>query len=87
MNGYKKLIIVALVAVLLPTLFSCSNSKGEAIEGYPSIRKIQEYRIPNSQSYSVGITINTVITNTDTIVIWSKYKHGSVIIDRKPIKH
>lgn len=86
MNGYKKLIIVALVAVLLPTLFSCSNYREKVIEECPSIQKMQEYRIPSNESYNIGITINTVITNTDTIVIWSKYKHGSVIIDRKPIK-
>lgn len=42
--------------------------------------------ILNSWNEPTGIYIDIVITKTDTVVIWSKYKSGSVIIDRKPVK-
>lgn len=77
----KKLLIVALVAGLLPTLFSCtelSETKKEQMESNTSIGKI--VTLPNWDS------VNIIITKNDTIVIFSKYRGGSVIVERKPIK-
>lgn len=79
----KKLLIVALVAGLLPTLFSCtelSETKKELIESNTSIGKIVTVILPNWDS------VDTIITEDDTIVIFSKYKGGSVIVERKPVK-
>lgn len=76
----EKLLIVALVAGLLPTLFSCSETKKELIESNTSIGKIVTVTLPNWDS------VNTIITEDDTIVIFSKYKGGSVIVERKPAK-
>lgn len=84
----KKLLIVALVAGLLPTLFSCGKHEKSSkfIEENTSIQELKGYDVFDSYDSNTGISINIVITNTDTIVIWSKYKGGSVIIDKKPIK-
>lgn len=79
----KRLLIVALVAGMLPTLFSCtglSKEKRELIEKHTSIEKIVTVVLPNWDS------IDTIITESDTIVIFSKYKGGSVIVERKPAK-
>lgn len=84
----EKLLIIALVAGLLPTLFSCN--KHESVERFveenTSIVKMSGSEILNSWNEPTGISIDIVITKTDTIVIWSKYKSGSVIIDRKSAK-
>lgn len=84
----KKLLIVALVAGLLPTLFSCvkHEKSSKFIEENTSIQELKGYDVFDSYDSNTGISINIVVTNTDTIVIWSKYKGGSVIIDKKPIK-
>lgn len=83
----KKLLIVALVAGLLPTLFSCVNHEKAAkfVEDNTSIREIKGYELLNSWDVYSGISIDIVVTDIDTIVIWSKYKCGSVVIERKPI--
>ena len=83
----KKLLIVALVAGLLPTLFSCNKHEKSRkfVEENTSIQKLEGYDIFDSYDSNIGISIDVVITSTDTVVIWSKYKSGSVIIDRKPI--
>ena len=84
----RKLLIVALVAGLLPTLFSCVNHEKAAkfVEDNTSIREIKGYKLLNTWDAYSGISIDIVVTDIDTIVIWSKYKSGSVIIERKPIK-
>lgn len=84
----KKLLIVALVAGLLPTLFSCNKHEkvNKFVEENTSIQKIQGYELLDNWDVTTGISVDIVITSTDTIVIWSKYKSGSVIIDRKPVK-
>lgn len=83
----KKLLIVALVAGLLPTLFSCVKHEKAAkfVEDNTSIREIRGYKILNSWDVYPGISIDIVVTDIDTIVIWSRYKCGSVVIERKPI--
>lgn len=84
----KKLLIVALVAGLLPTLFSCNKHEKSRkfVEENTSIQKLEGCYIFDSYNSNTAISIDVVITSTDTVVIWSKYKCGSVIIDRKPIK-
>ena len=83
----KKLLIVALVAGLLPTLFSCNCSEEttESGEKRNSLKVMEEYELSSSYDMNSGISISTVITNTDTIVIWSKSRCGSVILERKPV--
>ena len=78
----KKLLIVALVAGMLPTLFSCVNHEKATrfVEDNTSIREMK-----GSWDSHTGISIDIVVTDIDTIVIWSKYKRGSVVIERKPI--
>ena len=82
----KKLLIVALVAGLLPTLFSCVNREKATrfVEDNTSIREMKGYKILNSWDHAV-ISIDIVVTDIDTIVIWSKNTCGSVVIERKPI--
>lgn len=86
-NMKKKLLIIALVAGLLPTLFSCVNHEKATkfVEDNTSIREIKGYELLNSWDSHTGISISIVVTDIDTIVIWSKYKCGSVIVERKPI--
>ena len=55
-------------------------SKKELIESNTSIGKIVTVTLPNWDS------VNTIITEDDTIVIFSKYRGGSVIVERKPVK-
>ena len=83
----KKLLIVALVSGLLPTLFSCVNHEKAAkfVEDNTSIRETKGYELLNSWDNYTKISIDIVVTDIDTIVIWSKYKYGSVVIERKPI--
>ena len=83
----KKLLIIVLVVGLLLMLFSCGKHEKSAkfVEDNTSIRKIQGYELFDSLDSSIGISIDMVITDVDTVVIWSKYKCGSVIIERKPI--
>lgn len=78
----KRLVIVALVVGILPTLFSCSKVTGagrEAVENKTSVQKLEGYEVTN------GINIDLVITDKDTIVIYNKYGYGAVIVERKPI--
>ena len=83
----KKLLIVALVAGMLPTLFSCVNHEKATrfVEDNTSIREMKGYELLNSWDSHTRISIDIVVTDIDTIVIWSKYKCGSVVIERKPI--
>lgn len=83
----KKLLIVALVAGLLPTLFSCVNHEKSAkfVEDNTSIREIKRYKLSNSWDIYSRTSIDIVVTDIDTIVIWSRDKCGSVVIERKPI--
>ena len=65
---------------LLPSGSELSETKKELIESNTSIGKIVTVTLPNWDS------VNTIITEDDTIVIFSKYKGGSVIVERKPVK-
>ena len=83
----KKLLIVMLVTGLLLMLFSCGRHEesDKFVEDNTSIRKMQGYELLDPWDGSTAISIHLVITDVDTVVIWSKYKCGSVIIERKPI--
>lgn len=83
----KKLLIVALVAGLLPTLFSCDSYEetSESEEERYSLKIMKEYKPSSSYDLSTGVSISTVITASDTVIIWSKARCGSVIIERRPI--
>lgn len=83
----KKLLIVMLVVGLLLMFFSCGRHEktDKFVEDNTSIRKMQGYELLDSWDGSTSISIHLVITDVDTVVIWSKYKCGSVIIERKPI--
>ena len=76
-----------LVVGLLLMLFSCGRHEktDKFVEDNTSIRKMQGYELLDSWDSSTSISIHIVITDVDTVVIWSKYKCGSVIIERKPI--
>lgn len=79
----RKLLIVALVAGMLPTLFSCreelSKNREDFIKGNTSIKEIKGIGLPT------GDDIDVIINESDTIVIFSKRLGGSVVIERKPI--
>lgn len=83
----KKLLIVMLVVGLLLMFFSCGRHEktDKFVEDNTSISKMQGYELIDSWGSSSEITIHIVVTDVDTVVIWSKYKCGSVIIGRKPI--
>lgn len=83
----KKLLIVMLVVGLLLMFFSCGRHEkaDKFVEDNTSIRKMQGYELLDSWDGSTSISIHLVITDVDTVVIWAKYKCGSVIIERKPI--
>lgn len=74
----------ALIVCLLLALFSCSeelsNDSTNFIENNTNIREIKGVNLNR------GISIDVVITNYDTIIVFSKYNRGSVIIDRRPTK-
>lgn len=86
-NMKKKLLIIVLVAGLLLMLFSCGRHEksDKFVEDNTSIRKMQGYELLGPLDNSTSISIHIVVTDVDTVVIWSKYKCGSVIIERKPI--
>lgn len=49
-------------------------------------KEVEEYKLSDFYDISTRTHISTVVTSTDTIVIWSKYRYGSVIIERKSVK-
>ena len=79
----KKLLIVALVAGLLPTLFSCSTRNDEL---YSLLKKESPVEEVVGGHIGSGIFIHVVKTHDEAITIFSRQDCGSVIIDRKSIK-
>lgn len=84
----KKLLIVALVAGLLPTLFSCSGE----IKVERNAEGILPPAIPTVSGYKQRIvkmpsgTLYEIITPKDTFLVFRKYKTGMVLLKQSPVK-
>ena len=84
----KKLLIVALVAGLLPTLFSCSGE----IKVERNAEGILPPAIPTIYGYKQRIvkmpsgTLYEIITPRDTFLIFGVYDMGMQLLNRSPVK-
>lgn len=79
----KKILIVALVAGLLPTLFSCSTRNDELNS---SLKKESPVEEVVGEHIGGCVFIHVVKTHDEVITIFSRENCGSVIINRKPVK-
>lgn len=75
----KKLLIAVLI--LLTVFSSCHEESSEPV----NTGEISGYKLLTDTDYSTGSWITEVVTSNDTVVIFSKLRCGSVIIERKPI--